>query len=312
MASLRLGTRGSALALAQAETVADALRALSGSDVELVRITTRGDSAPGAGEDKSRWVAEIEQALLARRIDLAVHSAKDVPIELAEGLAILATPPRADARDALCLRSGAPSRAELDALAPGARVGTSSLRRRSQLRALRPDLEVIPLRGNVDTRLRRLAAGELDAIVIARAGLVRLGRSDEAGASFDVQAMVPAPGQGTLVLQGRAGDAEIGELAQALDDPATRATLRAERALVAMLEADCMTPVGAHARWREDGRLELDAFVGLPDGGAWLRDHAIGEDDEELGGRVAERMLAAGAGELLAAARSAEVDGARA
>ena len=194
---MRVGTRASALALAQARWVADRLRR-AGDDVEIVEITTLGDRGAPV-QDKSRWVSELERALLDDRIDVAVHSAKDVPTELEEGLELVAVPERADARDAICGAS------ELDALPRGARVGTSSLRRTAQIRALRDDLEVVSLRGNVDTRLRKLAAGEADALVLALAGLQRLGRADEAGGV--IAEFVPAAGQGALALEARSGRA---------------------------------------------------------------------------------------------------------
>ena len=284
---MRLGTRGSALALTQARWVAQRL----GPDVELVPITTLGDRGAPV-QDKSRWVSELERALLDGRIDIAVHSAKDVPTELDAGLELIAVPERADARDAIC---GAPS---LQALAGGARVGTSSLRRTAQLRALRPDLEIVALRGNVDTRLRKLAAGEADALVLAYAGLQRLGREDEAGALLD--ALVPAAGQGALVLEACAG-AVARELLATVIDPVTTACLDAERTLVPALGASCHTPVGAHAVAIDAEVVELTGWVGLPDGTAWLRDRVSGPP-AQAGLRCAERMLAAGARELLAQA----------
>ena len=285
---LRIGTRGSALALAQARLVADML-----GGAELVTITTGGDRGAGA-QDKSRWVDAIETALQAGEVDLAVHSAKDVPGRLADGLALVGAPPRADARDALC---GATS---LDGLAAGARVGTSSLRRRAALLALRPDLEIAAMRGNVDTRLRKLAEGEADALVLARAGLDRLGRAEAAGGVLEIDAMVPAPGQGTLALEARVDDRRAREAAERIGDPSTMACLRVERALVDALDATCHTPVGAHARLRGDA-MEVHAFVGLPDGSEWARDELTGsvEDPGRLGVQCAERLLAAGAGELL-------------
>jgi hydroxymethylbilane synthase len=298
--ALRIGTRRSALALAQAREVASLIEATAPDAViELVEITTAGDrSAPP--EDKRRWVAEIEDQLLAGNVDLAVHSAKDVPGVLADGLAIVAAPRRADARDALC---GA---ASLDELEPGARVGTSSLRRAAQLRSLREDINVVELRGNVDTRLRKLAerADGIDAIVIALAGLQRLARTDAAGAVLDATQLVPAAGQGTLALEARAGDERVMTLAATIGDADTMAALTAERALVARLGADCHTPVGAHARPDGDHDLAVSAFVGLPDGSAWVRDALTGSSDDPaaLGARVAERLLLAGAAELLAQA----------
>ena len=284
---MRVGTRGSALALAQARTVADAL-----GGAELVPITTAGDRRRDAG-DKGRWVKELDEALLRGDVDLAVHSAKDVPAELREGIALVAAPPRADARDALC---GAPS---LAALPPGARVGTSSVRRAAQLRALRADLQVAELRGNVDTRLRRLAGGDYDAIVLALAGLQRLGRAGEAGATLDE--LVPAAGQGVLLVAARAGDDRARDAAATIGDAVTLGCLLAERALVAALRADCDTPVGAHAAPGGDGTLRLRAFAGRADGGAWVRDElaAAATAPEALGAEVARRLLAAGAAEVL-------------
>ena len=282
MTALRVGTRGSALALAQARWVAERLRG-----AEIVEITTSGDRARGVG-DKSRWVDTIEAALVAGEIDLAVHSAKDVPAELAPGCALVATPPRAAAEDMLI---GGAGRAGLAALPGGARVGTSSLRRRAQLLAARADLEVVELRGNVDTRLRKLDAGEVDAIVLAAAGLERLGL-DRAAQVLD---FVPAPGQGTLAIEARADDQRVREAVAVVHDPDTFAALGAERAAVRVLDATCHTPVGIHAK---DGTLR--GFVGLPDGSAWVADELDGNAGEEL----ARRLLAAGAGELLAQAEA--------
>lgn len=288
---IRVGTRGSALAIAQAGCVAERLN----GEAELVTITTAGDRG-AHGQDKSRWVSELERALLEDRIDIAVHSAKDVPAELASGLELVAIPERADPRDAIC---GA---ASLLALAPGARVGTSSLRRAAQIRAVRDDLEIVSVRGNVDTRLGKLLAGSLDALVLAFAGLQRLGRGGEAGACLDQ--LVPAAGQGALALQARPGRVAPGVLAPLVDARAT-ACVVAEREFVRALGASCDTCVGARARVAGgealDGgeALELTGWVGLPDGSAWLADRVRG-GPAGLGLMVARRMLAAGAGELLA------------
>ena len=281
---MRIGTRGSALALAQARWVAQRL----GADAEIVPITTSGDRGAEIG-DKSRWVTELEGALLDGRIDVAVHSAKDVPTRLPEGLELVAIPERADPRDAIC---GARSVAELPA---GARVGTSSLRRTAQIRAVRDDLDVTGVRGNVDTRLRKLAEGQFDAIVLALAGLERLGRADEAGGVLNE--LVPAAGQGALAIEARAG-ALPADLLAAVSDPEATACVTAERELVGALDASCNTPVGAHARLLGGGRLELVAWVGLPDGSAWISDRQIG-DAGGLGSALAQRLLSAGAGELL-------------
>lgn len=280
---MRIGTRGSALALAQAEWVA---RRVAG-DTEIVTIRAMGDNG-GATGDKSRWVSELERALLEDRIDVAVHSAKDVPAELADGLELVAIPQRADPRDAIC---GADS---LASLPPGARVGTSSLRRAAQIRAAREDLEVATVRGNVDTRMRKLAEGQYDALVLALAGLQRLDRAGEAGGILDE--LVPAAGQGALAVEARS---ELpADALEALRDPDASVCVTAERELTRALGASCNTPVGAHARTLDRGRVELLAWVGLPDGSAWVSDRHHG-DPEGLGNAVAERLLSAGAGELL-------------
>jgi hydroxymethylbilane synthase len=283
---LRLGTRGSALALAQAGTVA----ALLGGDAQLVPITTSGDRNR-AGTDKERWVKELELALLDGDVDLAVHSAKDVPSVLPEGLELVGAPARADPFDALV---GAPS---LQRLRTGARVGTASLRRAAQLRALRDDFEVVVVHGNVDTRLRRLEEGDLDALVLAAAGLARLGR--EAAIGCLLTELVPAAGQGTLVLEARAGDERARAAAEAITDAASWDALRAERGLVARLDASCNTPLGAYATVDGSG-IVLRTFVGLPDGSAWLRDETpAAATPDEAGERAAERLLAAGGADLL-------------
>ena len=287
MRTLRLGTRGSALALAQARLVAEQLDA----EVEIVPIRTSGDR--GRGGDKARFVKEIEQALLAGEVDLGVHSAKDVPSELPGGLRIAGVPARADPRDALC------GGGELSALPEGAVVGTSSLRRRAQLLALRPDLEVREVRGNVDTRLRRLDEGRYDALVLATAGLERLGRR-HAGSPIPADVLTPAPGQGCLALEARVDDDRAAAAARAVTQVASLLALTAERALVSVLDASCRTPIGAFAAI-DDGALRLSAFAGLPDGQTWVRDRLEGDPAEPgaLGREVAERMIAAGAGEIL-------------
>ena len=281
------------MALAQARLVGRLLEgAEAGLSVELVEITTSGDRGAPIG-DKSRFVKEIEEALLAGDVDIAVHSAKDVPGVLPDGLAIVGVPEREDARDALC---GAASLRELP---HGASVGTSSLRRRSQLLAGRPDLEVTELRGNVDTRLRKLAEGGYDAVVLALAGLKRLGREDGA-AALPVTSLTPAPGQGCLALEARRDDDRAAGVAARVTDQSALTRLTAERAVVERLEATCHTPVAAYATL--DGALELSAFVGTPDGGTWIRDSLTGDaaDPAGLGREVADRLLSAGAAEVLA------------
>jgi hydroxymethylbilane synthase len=290
---MRLASRGSALALAQAEGVA---AALGGAEIVTVRTA---DGEPG---DKARFVRGVEQALLDDEADLGVHSAKDLPGELPEELELVGVPGREEPADGFI---GAA--ASLDELAAGARVGTSSLRRRSQLLALRDDIEVVPLRGNVDTRLKKLADGEADGIVLAVAGLARLGRESEIAFRFDLAELTPAPGQGCLALEGRAGDAQAAAAAGRISDRAALVELTAERAAVGRLGASCETPVGVCARF-EGAELVLQGFAGLPDGSEWVRDRVAGDPEQPaaLGEALAERMTAAGAGEILArAAREA-------
>ena len=289
MTPLRIGTRASALALAQARAVAAALP----EPTELVHVTTAGDVDRGRG-DKSRWVGALEAALLADEIDLAVHSAKDVPGELAGDTTLAATPRRADPMDVLV------GERTLADVREGARVGTSALRRRAQLLAVRPDLQVMELRGNVDTRLAKLAGGAVDVLVLAAAGLERLGRRREAGAALRGDVFVPAPGQGAIAVQAREGSAAA-DVAAAVCHGRTFACLAAERAAVRELEATCHTPVGIHA-----DSAQIRGFAGLPDGSAWLVDEVavVGGDDsvaafEEAGRRLAQRMISAGAAELL-------------
>jgi hydroxymethylbilane synthase len=264
------------------------------AETELVPIQTSGDRAAASLGDKSRFVKEIEDALLGEEIDLAVHSAKDLPGELPDGLEIVAVPEAEDPRDALV---GA---ASLESLPPGARLGTSSLRRRSELLAARPDLDVAEMRGNVDTRLRKLADGEYQAIVLALAGLRRLGRAGEAGATLDLHRFVPAPGQGMLAVEARGGDADVAAVAAALDHAQSHARLWCERAVVERLGATCWTPVGASSTLA-NGELKAFAYVGLPDGSEWITDAVAGDasDPAAVGTLLADRLLSAGAGDLL-------------
>ena len=283
---LRLGTRGSVLALAQAELVADAI-----GDAKVVPVKTEDD----AHGDKERFVRGVDEALLEGRVDLAVHSAKDLPGERPPELRIAGVPPREDPADAFL--GGA---FDLDEVPEGARIGTSSLRRRSQLLALRPDLEVLDLHGNVDTRLRRLADGDYDGIILAAAGLERLGRSEESAFRFPLEQMTPAPGQGALAIEARVGDPASAAEAVHITDQTAALELVAERAAVAVLQASCNTPVGIHARV-EGERFAIRGYCGLPDGSEWVRDEADGdpEDPAALGRALAERMLEAGAADLL-------------
>ena len=283
--ALRLATRGSTLALAQARAVAQML-----GGAELVEATSDGE--PG---DKSRFVRGVERELLEGRAEIGVHSAKDLPAELPQGLVIAGVPTREQPADAW-IGTGE----SLDEVPEGARVGTSSLRRRSQLLAARPDLELVDLHGNVDTRLRKLAEGELDAIVLAAAGLRRLQREEEISFLLDPAAMTPAAGQGALALQTRADDAQAREAAAGLSDAKALSELSAERAVVAALQASCNTPVGVHARLH-GGRLGIAGFAGLPDGTESVRETLDGDaaDPAALGEALAKAMLTAGAGEIL-------------
>jgi hydroxymethylbilane synthase len=293
---LRLGTRGSALALAQAKLVAKAL-----GGAEIIPIKTSDGRGKEPGGDKARFVREIERALLAGEVDLGVHSAKDLPTELPDDLEISGVPEREQPEDAYVGEAGS-----LDEVPEGARIGTSSLRRRAQLLALRPDLEIQDLRGNVDTRLGRLQAGDFDGLVLAAAGLRRLDRAAEIAFPLDPNQLTPSPGQGALAIETRRSNRRACGVAESITDRGAFGTLAAERSLVAALEASCNTPLGATATLEAEGRMRLRAFCGLPDGSEWLRDEAMEDasDPEGLGSRLAERMIAAGAGEIL---RRAEV-----
>lgn len=316
---VRIGTRRSALARAQARTVADAI---AGRPVELRGITTEGDVSReqlsqigGTGV----FVSALRDRLLAGEIDAAVHSFKDLPTAPASGLVIVAVPPREDSRDVLAARDGR----KLADLPRGARVGTGSPRRAAQLRAMRPDLDVVPIRGNADTRLGKVASGELDAVVLARAGLARLGRLDAVTEVFDPEQMLCAPAQGALAVECRADDIETRRVLRGLDDPATRAAVTAERAVLAELEAGCSAPVGAYAEVterprsgrgartdrdaqktdvrRHDYELNLCAAVVALNGSASVRLSATGSPDEadRLGRDLASELYARGAATLM-------------
>ena len=323
--AVRIGTRGSALALTQTQQTADTLAAVGGFATELVRIKTEGDVRTGSLASLGGtgvFVTALREALLADRCDVAVHSLKDLPTAGEPGLTIGAIPPRQDARDVLCARDGL----KLADLPTGARVGTGSPRRAAQLRAARPDLEVLDIRGNVDTRLGRVpglpgnapdAPGDLDAVVLAAAGLTRLGRTDVVTEYFEPEVMLPAPGQGALAVECRTEDAPVrepgsagpatgeGVLAQALaaiDDADTRLAVTAERALLARLEAGCAAPVGALAR-RKGSMLHLDAVVCSVDGTRSLRLTKATDGLTEVGAtllgiELAEDLLAEGAADL--------------
>jgi hydroxymethylbilane synthase len=283
---LKLGTRGSNLALAQARLVADQL---GGAEVVAIRAD---DGEPG---DKERFVRGVERAVLSGEVDLGVHSAKDLPGDRPDELRLVGVPRREDPADTYVGKASS-----LDQVPQGARIGTASLRRRSQLGALRPDLEVPELHGNVDTRLRKLADGEYDGIVLAAAGLRRLERETEIAFAFGLEELTPAAGQGSLALEARRDDADAAAAAASISDHDALVELTAERAAVATLEATCHTPVGVCARL-EGGELTVLGFAGLPDGSEWVRDRVAGDPEQPaaLGQSLAERLLAAGARDIL-------------
>ncbi|HEX8938775.1 MAG TPA: hydroxymethylbilane synthase [Candidatus Limnocylindrales bacterium] len=291
---LRLGTRGSTLARLQSGLVADALRRL-GVEVELVTVVTAGDTRPpDTAWGEGAFVGALELALREDRVDLAVHSAKDVPIEPEVALVAAAYPPREDPRDALVGSVGVALAALAD-LPAGSRVGTDSPRRSGFLRAARPDLVVVPLHGNVDTRLARLDRGEVDALVLAAAGLRRLGRAERISAILEPAVVAPAPGQGALAVQVRAADERTRSLVAGLDDAATRLAVTAERAVLAATGGGCRAPLGALARV-VDGDLDLLAAAVEPDGWRFRLERRIAPLTESaaLAAAVAEALLAAG------------------
>jgi hydroxymethylbilane synthase len=303
-ARLVIGTRGSALARWQADHVSDVLRRLHpGLVIEQKIIVTAGDRSQSGPVielgGKGVWVEEIEERLLSGEIDLAVHSLKDVPASLPDRLSLIAIPPRADPRDALVSRSGQP----LADLPPGSRVGSSSLRRVCQIRAARPDLVLEILRGNVDTRLRKVAEGVVDAAVLACAGLDRLGLAERITERLSTERMLPAIGQGALAIEARKDDARTIALCRGLADPAAEITVAAERALLARLGVGCRTPVAGHATVTKEGtRLTVRGLVGRPDASEMIRETVEGPSAEAsaLGTELAARLLARGADRILA------------
>jgi hydroxymethylbilane synthase len=292
---LRLGTRGSALALAQAKLVAKAI-----GDAEIVTIKT-ADADVG---DKARFVKEIERALLDGEVDLGVHSAKDLPTDLPDGLEIAGVLEREDPRDAYV-----GSVSSWGEVPEGARIGTSSLRRKAQILARRPDLDVVEVRGNVDTRLEKLRGGEFDGLVLAAAGLRRLGRANEISFALEPDEMLPAPGQGVVAIEAKHSEDRPVTAAESVTDRGVLGTLSAERALTAALDASCNTPLGANATLEHGGHMRLRAFCGLPDGSEWLRDELEQDasDPRTLGKELADRMKAAGAADILARAEEMAV-----
>ncbi len=301
MKRLRIGSRRSVLAQWQANFVRGRLAQLAGVEAEIILIKTSGDRFQQANVNqiglKGVFIKELEDALLDARVDLAVHSMKDVPTEIPSGLTFPAICKREDVRDALV---GHEKGASLAGLPQGARVGTSSLRRQSQLRNFRPDLKLLELRGNVDTRLKKVESGDYDAIVLAKAGLDRLGWSAKISEVIPTEISLPAVGQGALGIEARGDDGEVLHLLARLDHAETRAAVTAERALLAQLEGGCQVPLGAWGRM-EEGQMLLDAAVLSPDGAECIRMHAAGSADkaESLGRDLAHKLLAAGADKIL-------------
>lgn len=301
MKRLRIGSRGSVLAQWQANFVRERLAQLAGVEAEIILIKTSGDRFQQANVNqiglKGVFIKELEDALLDARVDLAVHSMKDVPTEIPSGLTFPAICKREDVRDALV---GHEKGASLAGLPQGARVGTSSLRRQSQLRYFRPDLKLLELRGNVDTRLKKVESGDYDAIVLAKAGLDRLGWSAKISEVIPTEISLPAVGQGALGIEARAEDRSVLDLLARFDHAETRAAVTAERALLAKLEGGCQVPLGAWGRM-EEAQMHLDAAVLSPDGAECIRMHAAGSADkaELLGRDLAHKLLAAGADKIL-------------
>lgn len=300
---LRVGTRGSALALAQAEWIRQAVsRVITHRNFELVPVTTAGDRLTGPlppEGGKGLFVSDIQEALTSGKIDLAVHSAKDLPAVTPVGILLAATPKREDPRDALLTRTGG----GLASLPAGATFGTSSARRAMQLRALGRGFVPTPIRGNVDTRLRKLSDGEMHALVVALAGLRRLGRADRVVEILPINVMLPAPGQGALAVECRANDKTMRNALAQLDDSNTRAAFDAERSFMIALGGDCTIPLGALAE-ADGGRIRLRGLVGTLDGKRILADQVEGDNAEKLGIELADRLRDRGADEILAALMS--------
>src|SRR5579875_124754 len=308
-AVLRLGTRKSPMAMAQSGLVARSITEQTGYRVELVGVTTHGDVSRaqvaqigGTGV----FVSALRDRLLDGDVDLAVHSLKDLPTGQPDGITLAAVPARDDPRDALIARDGA----KLADLPPGARIGTGSPRRAAQLLLLRRDVRCVPIRGNADTRLGKVGAGELDAVVLAYAGLTRIGRLDAVSQVFEPEDMLPAPGQGALAVECRAADVRLAGLLAAVDDPLSRAAVTAERTVLAVLEAGCHAPVGAYAAGTAE-HLHVEAAVIAADGSQALRERLRGRsaDAGRLGHDIADRLLARGAGSLISVPSARTING---
>ena len=301
---VRVGTRGSQLALAQTNQVVQALRGFAKSvSYEIVQIRTRGDKMHDLGstavEGKSLFTKEVEESLIKGEIDIAIHSMKDLTTDMPPGLVIAAVPERADPRDVLVSRT----KKKFEQLPGGARVGTSSSRRRVQLLAARGDLEIVDMHGNVDTRLRKLSNGEYDAIVLAAAGLIRLGLEKHATEFLSTDVMLPAVGQGALAIQTRADDNEIIDLVSNIDHKTTRRAIEAERAFARKLGVNCRNPIAAYARI-QSAKLAIEGMIAAPTGKLLLRSRLASDnpDAEQVGRELAEYLLNKGGGAILEAA----------
>jgi hydroxymethylbilane synthase len=309
---LVIGTRGSKLALWQSEYIKGRVEEITGLPVELMVIKTTGDKildvplAKVGG--KGLFTKEIEVELAAGTVDLAVHSMKDVPTELPDGLCIAAMPERVDPRDVIVSGAGH----SLDTLPAGARVGTSSLRRVSQVRALRPDVTIVDVRGNLDTRMRKAETGEVDAVILAAAGITRMGWADRIAHYIPTEQMVSAVGQGAIGIEIREDDEPMRHVCEAIGHPETMECVTSERVVMRTLEGGCQVPIGAYARFA-DGRLVMDAVVGSVDGTTIVRYSLDGDpaEPEMLGAAMVDRLLDLGAGEVLAEIRAAVESGAR-
>ncbi|HVF54120.1 MAG TPA: hydroxymethylbilane synthase [Actinomycetota bacterium] len=310
MTGIVIATRGSALALRQTEIIADLLRsAYPEIDIEISTVTTRGDADDRSFAEigvTSLFAAAVEERLIDGRADIAVHSAKDVTTVLAPGCTIVCIPSRAEPHDVVIGGTGDTGEQRLGSLSDGATVGTSSMRRRAQIAAERPDLNLVEFRGNLDTRMRRVASGEVDAAVVAAAGLARLGAADPAAGALDPEWWIPAPGQGALLVEARSDRADLHDLFEGLGNPASTAEVAAERAFAATLEGGCSVPLGCLAR-STGASLIVTGYLGAPDGTFALRDRISGHISEaaSLGRELAEAILGSGGDEILADVRAA-------
>lgn len=303
MRHIIVGTRQSALAMTQSTWVCHQLESMYPEiSIGMEKIVTKGDQILDVTLSKiggkGLFVKELEQALLDKKVDFAVHSMKDMPAEIPEGLMIVAIPEREDPRDVLISRDGR----TFSELPKEAKIGTSSLRRAAQLKSARPDLQIVSLRGNIDTRIRKLEEDGLDAIVLAAAGLSRMGWINRATERLSVDICIPAVGQGALAIQCRSDDMELRALLSAMEHAPTRMEVTAERTLLGKLNGGCQVPIGGHAEY-QDGLLSLRGIVGTPDGETLLKEFAEGREPVELGQQVAEKLLEKGAREILAAVR---------